>query len=138
MADMVANAKTSLSAGEVIVRAVQFFSTEKFKATSQSERAATFEGRPPIPWGMLLLTLLGYAACVVPGVILHLMVLRKMYRFYSLVVTANPVSEGTEVSISYPDFARDLVPRFLAALPPLVVEAASYLGIDSGEPREQP
>ena len=99
---------------------------------------ATLEGRPPIPWGMLLLTLLGYAACVVPGVILHLMVLRKMYRFYSLVVTANPVSEGTEVSISYPDFARDLVPRFLAALPPLVVEAASYLGIDSGEPREQP
>lgn len=139
MADQVANAKTSLSAGEVIVRAVQFFSTEKFKATSQSERAATFEGRPPIPWGMLLLTFLGYAACVVPGVILHLMVLRKMYRFYSLVVTANPVPGGTEVSSSYPDFARDLAPRFLGALPPLVVEASSsYLELNSGDPHEQP
>jgi hypothetical protein len=138
MADQVANAKTSLTAGEVIVRAVQFFSTEKFKTTSQSERAATFEGRPPIPWGMILLTILGYIACVVPGIIMYFMILRKMYRFYSLVVTANPIAGGTEVSISYPDFARDLAPRFLAALPPLIVDLPPALDLSTGDPHEQP
>jgi len=34
MADLVTNGKTSLSSEEVIVRAVQFFSTAKWKATS--------------------------------------------------------------------------------------------------------
>lgn len=113
------NGKTSLSAEEVIVRAVQFFSTEKFKATSQSGRTATFEGRPSIPWGMLLLTILGFIFCIVPGVIMYIMVIRKMYRFYSLVVTVSPIPGGTEVSVTYPDFAGKLVPRFLAALAPL-------------------
>lgn len=47
MADLVTNGKTSLSAEEVIVRAIQFFSTERWKATSQSARTATFEGKPP-------------------------------------------------------------------------------------------
>ena len=119
MADKISNGKTSLSAEEVIVRAVQFFSTEKFKATSQSGRTATFEGRPPIPWGMLLVTILGFMACIVPGIIMYIMVIRKMYRFYSLVVTASPIAGGTEVSVTYPDFAGELVPRFLGALGPL-------------------
>jgi hypothetical protein len=127
MADKVSNGKTSLSAEEVIVRAVQFFSTEKFKATSQSGRTATFEGRPPLPWGMLLLTIVGFIACIVPGIIMYVMVIRKMYRFYSLVVTANPLPGGTEVSITYPDFAGKLVPRFLGALTPLDSGAAPAL-----------
>jgi len=118
MADKIANGKTSLSAEEVIVRAVQFFSTEKFKATSQSGRTATFEGRPPIPWGMLIVTILGFLCCIVPGIIMYIMVIRKMYRFYSLVVVANPIAGGTEVSITYPDFAGMLVPRFIGALAP--------------------
>ena len=124
MADKISNGKTSLSAEEVIVRAVQFFSTEKFKATSQSGRTATFEGRPPIPWGMLLLTILGFIMCIVPGVIMYIMVIRKMYRFYSLVVTASPIAGGTEVSVTYPDFAGKLVPRFIGALAPLDTGAA--------------
>ncbi len=119
------NGKTSLSADEVIVRAVQYFSTEKFKATSQSGRTATFEGRPPIPWGMMFLTFLGFIACILPGIIMYLMVIRKMYRFYSLVVTASPIDGGTEVSVSFPDFAGKLVPRFLSALTPLATSSAS-------------
>ena len=116
MADKIKNCKTPLSAEEVIVRAVQFFSTEKFKATSQSGRVATFEGRPPIPWGMLILTFLGFLFCIVPGVIMYVMVIRKLYRFYSLVVTANPTPDETEVSISYPDFASKLVDRYISAI----------------------
>jgi hypothetical protein len=119
MANVVVNGKTSLSPEEVIVRAVQFFSTERWKPTSQSQRAATFEGKPPIPWFMMLLTIVGFVACVVPGIILYIMVVRKMYRFVNMVVTANPIEKGTEVSVSYPKTASKLASRFLAALPPL-------------------
>lgn len=124
MAGLVATGKTSLAAEEVIVRAVQFFSTERFKATSQSGRAVTFEGRPPFPWGLLLLTVLGYLFCLVPGILMHVLVIRKMYRFYNLVVTANPIVGCTEVCISYPKWAARLIPRFLRALPPLAAPGA--------------
>ena len=49
MADKLTNSKTSLPSEEVIVRAVQFFATEKFRCSGQSGRTATFDGRPPIP-----------------------------------------------------------------------------------------
>jgi len=118
MADSIANAKTSLSSEEVIVRAIQFFASEKFRTGSQSGRVATFDGRPPIPWGMLLLTILGFFLCIVPGIIMYVMVIRKMYRFQNLVVTANPIAGGTEVSVSHPSWAAATVKRFIAVLPP--------------------
>ena len=119
MADLVTNGRTSLSPEEVIVRAVQFFSTAKWKATSQSTRTATFEGKPPIPWFMLLATIVGFICCIVPGIILYIMVIRKMYRFMNLVVTANPIPNGTEVSVSHPKYAEKMATGFLAALPQL-------------------
>jgi len=119
MADLVTNGKTSLSVEEVIVRAVQFFSTEKWKATSQSSRTATFEGKPPIPWFMLLLTILGFIVCIIPGVIMYIMVIRKIYRFFNLVVAVSPIPGGTEVSVTHPKAAEKLARRFLTALPPL-------------------
>jgi hypothetical protein len=120
MADLVTNGKTSLSPEEVIIRAVQFFSTANWKATSQSTRTATFEGKPPIPWFMMLLTVVGFLLCIVPGIILYIMVIKKMYRFMNLVVTANPTSTGTEVSVSHPKYAEQMATNFLKALPPLL------------------
>ena len=119
MADLVLNKTTSLSSEDVITRAVQFFSTASWRTTSQSARAATFEGRVPIPWFLILLTVIGYAACVVPGIIMWVMVVRKVRRFQNLVVTASPASRGTEVVVTYPSHTRKLAERFLAALPPL-------------------
>jgi len=121
MADLVLSGNTSLSTEEVITRAVQFFSTGKWKVTSQSQRSATFEGKPPIPWFMLLLMIVGLITCVVPGIVLYVMIIRKMYRFVNLVVTANPIPAGTDVTISHPAHAKDLVQRFLTALPPVTV-----------------
>lgn len=120
MADKVANGRTSLSTDEVLVRAVQYFSTEKFKVTSQSARTVTFEGRPPIPWGLMFGTILGYIFCVVPGIVMHFMFIRKLYRFYSLIVAVSPIEGGTEVSVTFPDFAGLLVPRFLSLLEPQI------------------
>lgn len=127
MADKIASARTSLSSEEVIVRAVQFFATEKFRTGSQSGRVATFDGRPPIPWGMLLLTVLGFMFCIVPGIIMYVMAIRKLRRFQNLVVTANPIGGGSEVSISYPPWAAGTVKRFVAALPVHVSEPPETL-----------
>ena len=119
MADAILNKQTSLSGEEVITRAVQFFSTEKWRATTQSGRSATLEGRPPIPWFMLLLTIIGYFCCLVPGIIMYIMVIKKMRRFQNLVVTTTAMSQGTEVVVTYPGHAKNLATRFLAALPGL-------------------
>ncbi len=121
MADVVVQGRTSLGAEDVIVRAVQFFSTENWRPTSQSTRTATFQGKPPIPWFMLLLTIIGFAACLVPGIIMYIMVIRKMYRFHNLVVSASPQPGGSEVVLQYPPAAKKLAAKFLEALPPLEV-----------------
>ena len=117
MADSVLNKQTHLSGEEVITRAVQFFSTESWRTTSQSARAATFEGRPPIPWFMLLCTIIGYLCCIVPGIIMYIAVIKKMRRFQNLVVTVTPITSATEVVVTYPSHAKKLAERFLASLP---------------------
>jgi hypothetical protein len=119
MADSVLNKQTSLSGEEAITRAVQFFSTENWRATTQSARSATFQGKAPIPWFMLFLTIIGYICCFVPGFIMYIMVIKKLRRFQNLVVTVTPMSRGTEVVVTYPSHAKKLAARFLAALPEL-------------------
>ena len=68
---------------------------------------------------MLLLTILGFVLCIVPGIIMYIMVIKKMYRFMNLVVTANPIANGSEVSVSHPKYAGKMANKFLAALPQL-------------------
>ncbi len=118
MADIITNQKTSLPCEEVVIRAVQFFSTENWQVTSQSGRAVTLKGKMPIPIGMILLMILGYMACFVPGIILYFMVIKKMRGFQNLVVTASPIERGSEVSVSHPKHAKKTVAKFTAALPP--------------------
>lgn len=117
MADQVSTKKTSLAPDDAIVRAVQFFSTERWKTTSQSSRAVTFEGKPPFPWITIFFTVIGFMLCIIPGLIMYYLFVRKMYRFYNLVVTATGGEGGTEVTVSYPSFAYSLVSRFLHVLP---------------------
>lgn len=117
MADQVVTTRSSLPADDVIVRAVQFFSSENWRPTSQSQRTATFQGKPPIPWLYMLLTIAGFVACVVPGIIMYILVIKKMYRFQNLIVTANILPEGSEVVVQCPASAIKVANRFIAALP---------------------
>jgi len=117
MADSVVTKQTSLSGDEVVTRAIQFFSTENWRTTSQSTRNATFEGRPPIPWFLMLLTIIGYCCCIVPGIIIKILVIKKMRRFQNIVVAAAPMNQGSEVTVTHPAHAKKLAERFLAALP---------------------
>jgi len=117
MADKVSNVRTSLGNEEVISLAVQTFTAGKFRTSSQSSRIATFDGMPPIPWFMLLLTILGFLFCLIPGIVMYFVVIKKMRRFHSLVVTVSPVNGGTDVSVKYPDWAERTTQQFLNALP---------------------
>jgi len=119
MADTILNKPTNLSGEEAVARAVQFFANERWRPTTQSARTATFEGRVPIPWFMLLLTIIGYFCCLVPGIIMYVAVIRKMRRFQNLVVSTTPLSRGVEVTVTCPSHARGLAERFLKALPDL-------------------
>lgn len=118
MADAALNKQTSLSCDDVIPKALLFFSTEKWRAMTQSARSATFAGRPPIPWLMIALTVLGFMFCIIPGIIMYFLVVRKIIRLQNLIVIAAPTAHGTDVTITYPDHARALVENFLRSLPP--------------------
>jgi hypothetical protein len=118
MSDLTRQCATSLPSEDVIVRAVQYFSTQNWRPVSQSARVATFQGKPPIPWFMLLLTFLGFVACMVPGIIMYVLVIRKLYRFHNLIITTNPINGGSEIYAQYPESAAWLVSGFMATLPP--------------------
>ena len=117
MADLVATAKTSLGAEDVIVRAVQFFTNEKWRPQSSSGRIATFQGRPPFPIGSIILMIVFVWTVIVP-IIMYFMIVRKVIRFQNLVVTTNPSKSGADVTITYPNHAKKLVDRFVGLLPP--------------------
>lgn len=117
MAELVSNKTTSISPDEVIVRAVQFFSTGRWETTSQSSRSITFRGKPPFPWITIFFMFIGFLLCIIPGLIMYFVFVRKIYRFYNLVVTTTSAEDGTHVTVSHPSFASSLVSRFFDALP---------------------
>ncbi len=117
MADLVTTAQTSLPPEEVLVRAVQFFSTENWRAQSQSNRVATFVGMPKIPWIKIMIAILLMFCLVLPGILYYIYAIRRVYRFQNIVVTASPREAGCEVVVTYAPRAKSLVTNFLAALP---------------------
>jgi hypothetical protein len=117
MADLVARTQTTLAPDEVMVRAVQFFTNEKWRAQSQTNRIATFVGVIKVPWIHLLLAILLTVCFVVPGIIYYLLVIRKMRNLRNLVVTTTPNEAGSEVVVTYPGDAQKMVDSFFAALP---------------------
>ncbi len=117
MPDLVATKTTSLPPEEVLVRAVQFFTTETWRAQSQTNRIATFVGMPKIPWLQLLIAVALTACFVLPGLIYYILVIRKARRMQNIVVTTTPTDVGCDVVVSYPPHAKKLADSFFAALP---------------------
>ncbi len=117
MADTTLRKETSLSPETVINNAVQFFATEKWRPTTQSARAATFQGMPRIPWVMLVLTIVGFLVCIVPGIICYILFIKKARKFQNLVITVESQGQGTAVTVTCPEHSRKLAERFLEKLP---------------------
>src|SRR6185503_4564753 len=117
MAEHVYSFRTTLPPEDVVVRAVQFFSTTKWRPSSQSGRTATFQGRPAIPWVHIMLMFLAFAACIVHGVVYYFFIIQKLIQFQNLIVAATPIAGGSEVVINYPSFASPLVTEFTRNMP---------------------
>lgn len=117
MADLVVTRYTTLPADDVLVRAVQFFTNENWRAQSQTNRVATFVGVPKIPWFQLMLAILLTFCFVIPGLIYYLLVIRKLRQLQNLVVTTTPKGSGCDVVVTYPSYAQRYVDSFFGALP---------------------
>jgi|CXWL01.1.fsa_nt_gi hypothetical protein len=117
MADRIRSSQTTLVSEDVVVRAVQYFSGSKWRPSGQSGRTATFQGMPPVPWGLMFLTIIGLVFCIVPGIVCYIMLFQKARQFQNLIVTASPVAGGSEVVVNYPPFAENVVAEFLKSLP---------------------
>jgi len=117
LADQVQTKTTTLGPDEVIMRSVQYFTTGRWRTQSQSQRIATFVGRPAVPILYVLLTILGLVFCIVPGIIMYILVVRKAMQLQNIVVTANPMAGDTEVIVKHSSSARKLVLGYLEALP---------------------
>ena len=123
-ADIVVTASTSLPPEEVMVRAVQFFTTERWRVQSQTNRIATFVGLPKVPVIQILFGIILTFCFVFPGLIYYVLVLRKFRRLQNLVVTATPAENGCSVVVTYPKHTQGLVDKFAAALPKASAVAA--------------
>lgn len=117
MADLVANTHTVLPPEDVMVRAVQFFTNENWRAQSQTNRIATFVGLPKLPCFQLTLAILLTLCLIAPGVIYYILVISKLRRLQNIVVTTTPKDVGCDVVVTYPPHAQNLVDSFFAALP---------------------
>ncbi len=117
MADLVVARYTTLAPEEVLVRAVQFFTNESWRAQSQTNRVATFVGLPKVPWFQLVIALLLTFCFIVPGLIYYILVIKKARRLQNLVVTTTPKQMGCDVVVTYPPYAQRYVDSFFGALP---------------------
>lgn len=118
MADLVAKIDVTLPPEEVMVRAVQFFTNEKWRAQSQTNRIATFVGMGRIAWFQIMLAILLTMCFVVPGVIYYVIVISKMRRLQNIAVTTTPTDSGCQVVVSYPPHAQKMVDAFFVAIRP--------------------
>jgi hypothetical protein len=116
MAERVERKQTSLSSQDVMVRAVQYFTNTKWRTQTQSDRIATFVGRPPIPVLGILLTLV-LIPTVIGAIIAYIAVVRRAMQLQNIVVTANPNNKGAEVVVTFPKHTRKMVGQFLMSLP---------------------
>jgi len=131
MAQKVTNVKTVLSAEDVIVRAVQFFTNERWRTQTQSSRAVTFRANMPVPkiiTGFFLLiggitlsfTIIGLIVgipLIIAGFSILFFAGRQMRGSRDLVVTATPSGNGSEIVITHSQQAVRSVDQFIKSLP---------------------
>ena len=117
MPDLTLTRSTPLPPEEVLVRAVQFFTNERWRAQSQTNRIATFVGMGRVLWTQIVLALLLMMCFVIPGVIYYVVVIAKMRRLQNIVVTTTPRDAGCDVVVTYPSHAQKMVDAFFASIP---------------------
>ena|SRR5689334_3114710 len=117
MADLTQARNTTLPPEDVLVRAVQFFTNERWRAQSQTNRIATFVGTARVPWTHLAVMFLLLMCGAIPGILYYFVVINKMRRLQNIVVTTTPADLGCGVVVTYPAHAQRFVDAFFGSLP---------------------
>lgn len=116
MPDLRVTKTTAMKPADVMVRAVQFFTAERWRVQSQNGSIATFIGMPKLHWLQMSLAVLLTLCLVIPGVIYYTVALRKQRREQSIAVTTNPRGERCLVMVTYPPGTEKMMTSFLADL----------------------
>lgn len=116
MSDLLVTKTTAMQPADVMIRAVQFFTAERWRVQSQNGSIATFIGMSRPHWLQMSLTVLLTLCLVVPGVIYYAFAIRRQRREQSIAVATNPRGERCLVMVTYPPGTEKLMTSFLADL----------------------
>lgn len=125
--------QTALQGEEVILKAVHFFTDERYRVQTQAERTVIFAPGFELPLGGIVMFIGGIILCAtlvgaiigVPLLIIGAISVAKAksrargFRG-ALVITTAPIKDGAEITITYPPRAfrtSKLVKRFTETLP---------------------
>jgi hypothetical protein len=116
MSELLVTKTTAMKPADVMFRAVQFFTAERWRVQSQNGSIATFIGMPRLHWLQMSLAVLLTLCLVIPGIIYYAVAIRRQRREQSIAVTTNPRGERCLVMVTYPPGAESLMTSFLADL----------------------
>jgi len=127
------NYQTALQSEEVILKAVHFFTDERYRVQTQAERTVIFALGFELPLGSIVMFIGGVILCAtlvgaiigVPLLIIGVISVAKAKSRVrgsrgALVITTAPIKEGAEITITYPPRAfrtSKLVKKFVETLP---------------------
>lgn len=116
MPDLLVTKTTALKPADVLVRAEQFFASERWQVKLRNGCFTIFEGRPRADSLQLLYVFLLTLCLVIPGIVYYTLSVRRQRRVQTIAVSANPRGERCEVQVTYQPGAERLMTEFLAAL----------------------
>ena len=127
------NYQTALQSEEVILKAVHFFTDERYRVQTQAERTVIFALGFELPLGSIVMFISGVILCAtlvgaiigVPLLIIGAISLAKAKSRArgsrgALVITTAPIKDGAEITTTYPPRAfrtSKIVKKFVETLP---------------------
>ena len=108
--------KTKLSGSEVIINAVEFFSTGFWGVQTQTERLVTLRGWPAIPWGWIIVSVILMVPFLYPGLIVMGIWAAINLHLLNIVISIAAIENGSEVTVTYPKPMQKRVNKFLDIL----------------------
>ena len=113
-----AHKKTTLSEEDVIKKAGQFFTDNRWAIREQFANGAAFKGRPAIPLRLIFLTMFGFLFFIIPGIIVYRALVKRVTRSQSILLRVKPIAGNSEVTIIYCKATGKLINKFQNLLPP--------------------
>ena len=125
MADLTSACRTPLSGGEVLNRAVAFFSSYGWRVRQSSIDSHFLLLRKGIGWKLQMLLVLGFMCVVIPGMVLYWWLVKRSAPIRQIRFAVTVVDRGSELVVTFPRKWRRLVDLFMDSLPTLTAGRAA-------------